>query len=135
MEILVGCCGFNVKGGQSAYYARFRLVELQSTFYKLPKLTTVEKWRREALSDFEFTMKAWQAITHSPNSPTWKRSGLDPKQGGRYGSFQLARNNLDAWNETRQIAEKLGSSVCVLQSPPSLGYTKKELRPRSKVFV
>ncbi|TEU13922.1 MAG: DUF72 domain-containing protein, partial [Hadesarchaea archaeon] len=31
--------------------------------YKLPMVKTAERWRAEAPGDFEFALKAWQAIS------------------------------------------------------------------------
>jgi len=59
MRIKAGCCGFAVKGGAKAYYNLFKVIELQSTFYKLPKIQTARKWKEEAPQDFEFVVKAW----------------------------------------------------------------------------
>ncbi|MEM1582514.1 MAG: DUF72 domain-containing protein [Candidatus Bathyarchaeia archaeon] len=60
--IKIGCCGFPVS--QAKYYETFKLVELNSTFYKYPSLTTTERWRSKAPADFEFTVKAHQDISH-----------------------------------------------------------------------
>lgn len=60
--IKIGCCGFAM--GQQEYFRQFQVVEIQNTFYRLPRLATAEKWRRAAPPSFEFTMKAWQLITH-----------------------------------------------------------------------
>ncbi|MBX5326926.1 MAG: DUF72 domain-containing protein [Candidatus Bathyarchaeia archaeon] len=60
--IKVGCCGYPVAMDQ--YYARFRLVEINKTFYEIPKTATVEKWRETAPTDFEFTVKANKSISH-----------------------------------------------------------------------
>ena len=58
----VGCCGYPVSMGR--YQETFKVVELNSTFYKYPKPQTVKKWRETAPEDFEFTVKAHQDITH-----------------------------------------------------------------------
>jgi len=58
----VGCCGYPVSMGR--YEETFKVVELNSTFYKYPKPQTVKKWRDTAPEDFEFTVKAHQDITH-----------------------------------------------------------------------
>ena len=60
--IKVGCCGYPV--GRKRYQETFRLVEINRTFYKIPNISTVIKWRREAPEDFEFTVKAHQDISH-----------------------------------------------------------------------
>jgi uncharacterized protein YecE (DUF72 family) len=46
--IKVGCCGFPVRKG--LYYERLRVVEVQQTFYQLPRLSTGERWRKEVLT-------------------------------------------------------------------------------------
>jgi uncharacterized protein YecE (DUF72 family) len=47
------------------YYAEhFDTVEINNTFYQLPKEETFENWHKEALSDFLYTVKANRYITH-----------------------------------------------------------------------
>jgi uncharacterized protein YecE (DUF72 family) len=47
------------------YYCRyFDTVEINNTFYNLPKDNALEKWRREAPSGFVFAVKANRYITH-----------------------------------------------------------------------
>ena len=60
--IKTGCCGYPV--GRKKYQETFRLVEINRTFYKIPKISTVIKWRKEAPAEFEFTVKAHQDISH-----------------------------------------------------------------------
>jgi hypothetical protein len=43
-------------------------VEVQHTFYQSPQISTLKKWPKEAPPDFEFTLKAWQLITHTATS-------------------------------------------------------------------
>ena len=52
------------KSKLQAYSALFDCVEVNSTFYRLPRPSTVEKWRREVPPDFVFTVKMWRRITH-----------------------------------------------------------------------
>jgi uncharacterized protein YecE (DUF72 family) len=48
------------------YYASlFSSVEINSSFYKLPKLATIEKWRESVPPDFRFTFKLPKAVTHA----------------------------------------------------------------------
>ncbi|RLE50833.1 MAG: DUF72 domain-containing protein, partial [Candidatus Methanomethylicota archaeon] len=93
MAVKVGCCGWAVRGGKQAYYKEFSLIELQETFYKLPKVDTVKSWREEAPSSFEFAVKAWQAITHPTTSPTWKKAGvkIPAEKADKYGNLQPTR--------------------------------------------
>ena len=46
------------------YFETFPLVEVQQTFYEPPAPRTLLRWREQAPDSFEFTMKAWQLITH-----------------------------------------------------------------------
>lgn len=57
MKIFVGCCGFPVN--KKEYFKNFEVVEIQQTFYQPPeKIETIKKWREEAPSNFEYTLKA-----------------------------------------------------------------------------
>lgn len=111
---------------QQQYFQLFKLIEIQSTFYNLPKLETGEKWRSAAPADFEFTMKAWQLITHEPTSPTYRRLGrrIEPYEYRRYGRFQTTDEVLDAWQRTAVFARTLGATVIVFQCPASFRPTK-----------
>lgn len=46
------------------YSRQFRTVEVDSTFYGIPKRVTVTGWRRRTPADFRFTAKFPQVITH-----------------------------------------------------------------------
>jgi len=47
------------------YYAeRFPTVEINNTFYRMPKESLLEGWAREVSGTFAFTLKAPQRITH-----------------------------------------------------------------------
>jgi len=48
-----------------AYYAeRLKAVELNNTFYRLPKREMVESWKSQVPDNFRFSLKASQRITH-----------------------------------------------------------------------
>jgi len=129
MEIRVGCCGWCVKGGKKAYYSKFSIVEVQETFYKLPKPETVSKWREAAPENFKFCMKAWQAITHPPTSPTWRRAGVKiPKSKyDRYGFLRPTEENFEAWEKTLEICKAMEAEVCVIQTPAAFGYSSENV--------
>jgi len=46
------------------YQEYFDTVELNSTFYHLPKETVVENWNARAKNDFVYSVKMWRRITH-----------------------------------------------------------------------
>jgi uncharacterized protein YecE (DUF72 family) len=48
-----------------AYYSeRLKAVELNNTFYRLPKREMVESWKSQVPDNFRFSLKASQRITH-----------------------------------------------------------------------
>jgi uncharacterized protein YecE (DUF72 family) len=126
MDIRVGCCGFPM--AKAEYYRRFSVVEIQQTFYNMPRIHTAERWRKEAMTsrarsgqgDFQFTMKAWQLITHETASPTYRRlrKAIPAGQKELYGSFRPTEPVLNAWTETAAVAHALGAKVIVFQCPP-----------------
>ena len=115
---------------------KFSLVEVQQTFYKLPIVKTAERWRAEASEEFEFSIKAWQALTHLPTSPTWRRSGLKPEEIKRrqYGWLRPTRDNFEAWKRTKEIADALDARVCVIQCPPNFKCTEENVENMGKFF-
>jgi uncharacterized protein YecE (DUF72 family) len=133
-KVKVGCCGFS--RGMKDYFSQFRLVEVQQTFYKMPRLETALKWRGEAPDDFEFTLKAWQLITHPPTSPTYRKAGIKVPPGAeeRYGFFEPSNEVYQAWQETRRFAQALEAKVIVFQCPPSFGETPENINNMRKFF-
>lgn len=47
------------------YYALFDTVELNNTFYMLPKIETMQCWRDATPKNFEFAVKASRFLTHN----------------------------------------------------------------------
>ena len=123
--IKVGCCGFPVR--RELYFKEFSLVEVQKTFYDIGNPRTYEKWRKEAPENFEFTLKAWQVITHPVTSPTYRRMKSKWGNPENYGFFKPTSEVRTAWDKTRQIAEILGASIVVFQTPPSFHQTPENL--------
>jgi uncharacterized protein YecE (DUF72 family) len=115
----VGCCGFAL--AQARYFQAFRLLEVQQTFYQPPRLATLLRWRAAAPQGFEFTMKAWQLITHEPSSPTYRRLRvpIPESRHGRYGSFRCTDEVLAAWRATLEAAQALQATAIVFQCPAS----------------
>jgi len=48
----------------SFYSKHFKTVEINSSFYHLPKETTFENWRNKVPKDFLFSVKVWRRISH-----------------------------------------------------------------------
>jgi len=118
-SVKVGCCGFPM--ARQRYFERFPLVEVQQTFYRPPRPQTLERWRREAPAGFQFTLKAWQLITHPPSSPTYRRLGRDipPEARDRYGFFRPSDEVHQALETTLECARRLRARVIVFQCPAS----------------
>jgi|Deesub1362A_J573_1020465.scaffolds.fasta_scaffold00311_19 uncharacterized protein YecE (DUF72 family) len=115
----IGCCGFPVS--RDRYFKDFDVVELQQTFYQPPELRTIERWRDGSPRGFEYTIKAWQLITHEPSSPTYRRLKIriPPSRMRCYGSFKPTDEVFEAFELIKQIADILGARIIVFQSPAS----------------
>lgn len=56
------------KTSRLTYYASlFNSIEVNSSFYKIPKSSTVERWSLSVNDHFRFTFKFFKEITHSKN--------------------------------------------------------------------
>ena len=78
MKLFTGTSGFSYKqwkgefyppkmkdGEMLSYYGRhFSSVEINNTFYRMPKRDLLEKWAGEVPDDFRFVLKASRRITH-----------------------------------------------------------------------
>ncbi len=134
MRVYVGCCGFPMS--RRKYYETFDTVELQETFYNRPNPERMAKLRNEAPEGFVFNMKAWQAVTHPPSSPTWRRSKWRPPKElwERYGDLKPTRENIEAWEVTCDAAEALKARVVVVQTPPRFGYSEENVERVLRFF-
>ncbi|MDR5683230.1 MAG: DUF72 domain-containing protein [Armatimonadota bacterium] len=123
MRVRVGCCGFARRFEE--YAQHLDVVEVQQTFYRMPQHRTVERWRRRVPDRFEFTLKAWQLITHTPDSPTYRRLGhkIPVALRHRYGSFAPTREVEVAWQATLDVARALRATIVVFQCPARFGPT------------
>ena len=77
-SLLVGTSGYSYKEWKGSFYPeklaakdmlpyyaeRLKTVELNNTFYRMPKPAMVESWRAQVPEDFRFSVKASQRITH-----------------------------------------------------------------------
>lgn len=127
MELKVGCCGF--PQAKQAYYKTLPCVELQKSFYQPPRVKTCMKWRQEAPAYFEFTLKAWQLITHRPSSPGYRRLTRPIPDEAReaYGSFRPTPETFRAWKETLEVARALESEIVLFQTPSTFGPGPKNI--------
>src|SRR5207247_10354140 len=77
MNLYVGTSGYSYKEWKGTFYPedlpekqmlrfygeRFRSVEINNTFYRMPKASVLEAWAAEVPTDFKFVLKASQRIT------------------------------------------------------------------------
>lgn len=132
--IRVGCCGYPV--ARKKYFSKFGVVEIQTTFYHPPEPEVAKKWRSEAPKSFEFTVKAWQLITHSPKSLTYTKAKLEiPNEKlTSYGFFKPTPEVFRAWDKTEEIARILGCKIIIFQSPASFLPTQENMRNMMDFF-
>ncbi|MGA8028236.1 MAG: DUF72 domain-containing protein [Bryobacteraceae bacterium] len=133
-RLFVGCCGWTE--AQARYVTDFPTIELQTTFYQPPAIGVAKRWKTKAPADFRFCMKAWQLITHTPSSPTYRRlkSGVSSKEQDLYGSFRPTEQVWLAWERTREIADVLDAQVIVFQCPKSFLPTRESTRNLTSFF-
>ena len=133
-RVIVGCCGWCE--AQPRYVADFSAIELQTTFYQPPAPVVARRWKALAPPGFRFCMKAWQLITHTPSSPTYRRlrSPVSPAERDLYGSFRPTEQVWLAWERTREIARILDAAVIVFQCPKSFLPEPENIRNLATFF-
>jgi uncharacterized protein YecE (DUF72 family) len=125
MRVLPGTSGFSYKEWKGSFYpedlpdsemlrfysSRLPAVEINNTFYRMPRASLLESWAEQVPDGFSFALKASQQITH--------RKRL--KDAGESVTYFL------------QVATTLGDRLgpVLFQLPPNL---KKDL-PRLKDFL
>ena len=126
-EVRVGLCGFTM--AFEDYVREYRLVEIQQTFYEPPREGTMRRWRALVPRDFEFTIKAWQLVTHDATSPTYRRlrSTLTAEDRAAVGSFRTTPIVLRAWQRTLDCAAILRATAILLQCPASFRPTDENI--------
>ncbi len=132
--INIGTCGF--RSPKEEYVQLFSCVEIQHTFYQPPQIKTLEKWRAEAPADFEFTLKAWQLITHESKSPTYKRlrKKLSETEFADSGYFKRTKTVKEAWDTTSACAKALKARTVLFQCPASFKPTNENIANLRRFF-
>ena len=135
MTIKLGMCGYTI--GAAAYVKQFPVVEIQQTFYDPPPVVTLEKWRTMAPADFEFTIKAWQVITHLGTSSTYRRlrRPFTDDERREAGGFRTNATTLAAWNTTLDAARALRATAILFQCPASFKATDENIAAMRKFFA
>jgi uncharacterized protein YecE (DUF72 family) len=97
---------------------------------------TLERWRAEMPDNFEFTLKAWQLITHESSSPTFKRlrRNLTEKEAKDAGSFKPTPVVREAWDITLASARALRARTVLFQCPAKFEPTKTNIKRLERFF-
>lgn len=126
-RLLAGASGFSYKewcgsfyperlaaDAMLAYYAeRLPTVEINNTFYRMPKREQLEQWAQTTPAHFRFTIKASRRITHD----------------GRLKAEQVAESVQYLYGNLEGLGAKLGAVL--FQLPPNLN---RDL-PRLQAFL
>jgi uncharacterized protein YecE (DUF72 family) len=121
---------------QGEYTERFPVVEVQQTFYQPPQIATLERWRAAAPPAFEFTLKAWQLVTHEARSPTYRRlkRELSETERAEAGSFRPTAIVEEAWAMTLACARALQAARILFQCPSSFTPTREHVGDLRRFF-
>lgn len=92
-----------------AYADRFDTVEVNGSFYSLPKDTTIDKWADKTPHDFRFTMKMWRGVTH-------------------YRKLKEARDLLVRFFDPVAHLPKRERGPILVQLPPNMGKNVERLK-------
>jgi len=127
VKIDIGCAGWDYNDWIGVFYPKllerynhlefytkfFDVIEINSTFYNIPKKSTVLNWYNQVPPDFKFVVKVWKKITHNLNDPD-----LD------YTISQF-------FNNLTPLQEK--AIAFLLQFPPWFKFTEKHLNQLKKL--
>src|SRR5437868_3339079 len=125
MNLYVGASGYSYKEWKGKFYPeelpekqmlryygeRFNSVEINNTFYRMPKASVLEAWAEEVPPAFKFVIKGSQKITH----------------------FQRLKDTDDSVAYLLKIVSVLNDRLgpLLFQTPP---YMKKDI-PRLREFL
>ncbi len=123
-KIYIGCTGWSMKEWVGTVYPKgtkakdylkqyaksFHTIEFNTTHYRTPSPSSVQKWKSESTEEFRFCPKVLQQISHR------KELGMD-------------NDLLTVWLETiHGLGNKIGS--CFMQLPPYFGADRLPLLVR-----
>jgi uncharacterized protein YecE (DUF72 family) len=92
-----------------AYSKAFNFVEVNSTFYDIPKMKTVEYWRKIVPEDFEFSVRCNQRLTHELK-------------------FNSVTEDFEILDKMVSICNTLKAEILHFQTPPSFNYNNASIQ-------
>ncbi|NHI94521.1 MAG: DUF72 domain-containing protein [Candidatus Lokiarchaeota archaeon] len=117
--MFIGCGGwhyFNAPGDKLVNYSKlYNFVEVNTTFYQLPKFSIVKKWRSKVPRNFMFAIKANKVLSHD-------------------APFQVTESNLKILDYLLKICKLLGSSFLLFQTPVYYHPSKQNLSKAALFF-
>ena len=130
--ISVGCCGLSFfpakklfgdnwrkefKNHIQCYANKFDVLEINKTFYGIPREKTVERWLNDALeinNNFRFTLKAPREITHI---------------------YKFKPESIEYFSKFLNIVEALKSRIILFQTSKSFNLNKENKDSMTKFFA
>jgi uncharacterized protein YecE (DUF72 family) len=102
----------------------------------MPEPGLAAKWREAAPAGFQYFIKAWQLITHTPASPTYRRlkTPVPASHLDLLGSFRPTEQVWLAWERTQEVARALDARVILFQCPASFKPTTENVRNFREFF-
>ena len=109
-DFLIGTGGwayFNVPNIHplAAYSKAFNFVEVNSTFYEIPKIDRAKSWRKIVPTDFEFSVRCNKKLTHELK-------------------FESVPEAFTVLDKMVKICNTLKAEILHFQTPPSFNYNK-----------
>jgi uncharacterized protein YecE (DUF72 family) len=89
-----------------AYSRLFDTVEVNSTFYRIPRASTAERWRKQVPENFVFTVKMYKGVTHE----------------------KRFENVEEETERILEIAKALKAPIILIQTPKSFKQTRENER-------
>lgn len=134
-NIKVGTCGFG-RTKRPSYGLELNTVEIQHTFYDPPDFETLGKWRDEMPEDFDFSLKAWQLITHEVSSPTYRRMkrAFGDDELADAGFFKPTDLVREAFQMTVASARALQARTVLFQCPARFEPTPENILHFKRFF-
>lgn len=99
LMLRVACANFPVS--MKRYFQELSAVEVNRTFYVIPRDSTLQTWREKAPKDFVFSVKANRQLTHTARMDISSPEGASALEG------------------TLRAARILGARYILFQTPPS----------------
>ena len=133
MSVRIGLCGFTL--GMEDYALHFPVVEVQNTFYEPPRDEVLRRWRAVTAPTLEYTMKVWQLVTHSANSPTYRRMKRPLGAGAAPGAFRDSEAVAEGWQRSVHCAAVLNATALLFQCPASFAPERENVERMRRFFA